>query len=339
VRSDTGGRERQIENPDSVSYLPAKMDSLALSIIANVYSEKFSIALQQAKELQKYSPERPEGFFFHAVVILQWMERYASTSKEDEFYKYCDKAIDRGRKLHALGQADGWSHFFMGGAQGLKGSYESWQQRWITAIKSAWTGVSTLRETQQYDSAIVDVNYGIGAYDYWRSAMMQTLWFLPKGDDNRQEGIEKLRIASENGRYTSLSAAAELIEVYENEQMYEQMLQQSLTLLEKFPNALQFHLGAAKSLFYLKRFDQCFTYTKKALMIAESDQTPNYDASITLRSLLAQMYVQQKKYQYALAECNRIDYYAISNELKSKLKKTLSVVKDIENECKKALKR
>ena len=106
----------------------------------------------------KRYPEHPAGYFFYAVVLDEWTGYYQSTKKENEFYRYCDLAVEKGQAMLDKQSTDAWAKFFVGGTEGLKGNFESRYERWITAFRYGWKGVSILKDLQKgiYDPQPAD---------------------------------------------------------------------------------------------------------------------------------------------------------------------------------------
>ncbi|HEX2958751.1 MAG TPA: hypothetical protein VHO70_18095 [Chitinispirillaceae bacterium] len=305
----------------SASALPVELHESAISTIENVYKENYEQAEIEAKKIIRRFPEHPAGYFFAAIVIDAWMAHYWSKSREDEFYKFCDLSISKGEELLEQDRNNEWAKFFIAGADGYKGTYEARFERWITAFRYGWQGVSKLIDMESSKSSIIDINYGIGNYDYWRSAMIKTLWFMPKVDDRRQKGIERLYLVKEKGIYTREAASSALVDILLNEKRYQEALTLSGEMLKKFPSSQFFLFGKAEALFGLDQNDKSVVYfemlQKKCEQYTEGD---NYMV-IMCHYWLAKNFLKLKKYTRSIMECNRMTYYKISADTKKMLDK------------------
>jgi tetratricopeptide (TPR) repeat protein len=309
--------------------LQPEMHEYAMSIIQYVYKDDFESAEIEAKKMIRRYPDHPAPYFFAAIAADAWMAHYWSKSRENEFYKYCDLAISKGEELLERNRNDEWAKFFIAGSDGYKGTYEARFERWITAFRYGWQGVSKLIDMESAGTTVVDVNYGIGSYDYWRSAMIQTLWFMPKVDDRRQKGIDRLYMVKEKGVYTKDAAAAALVDILLNEKKYEEALILSDEMLKKYPNTQLFLMGKAKALFGLENYEKSTVFFELLQKMCQEYKVGDSYMVITCHFWLAKNYLKQKDYTRTMMECNRMTYYKISGDTRKMLEKYFSEAESI----------
>ena len=301
--------------------LPGPMHGLALRSVELVYQEEFDKALETAKQIVRRVPQRPEGYFFCAVVLDSWAGYYQSSNRENEFYRYCELAVERGEAVLDRDPDDRWATFFVGGTEGLKGNYESRYERWITAFRNGWKGVSRLLELGERASSIYDVNYGIGTYYYWRSAMTKVMFWLPGVEDKRAEGIERLRKSMNHGVYTRQASAANLVDILVNEKRYEEAVALADSMLLRYPGALSFWWGKARALYGLGEFQTATENFKGILGKVESERLDNHYNAVRCHYWLAKTHFARGLYEKSVAECNRMGYYSLSQEIEKRLSK------------------
>jgi tetratricopeptide (TPR) repeat protein len=301
--------------------LPPPLHALALRSVDLVYQEDFDRALETAKRIVRRAPQRPAGYFFCAVVLDSWAGYYQSSDRENEFYRYCEQAIERGEAVLDRDPHDTWGTFFVGGTEGLKGNYESRYERWITAFRNGWKGVSMLLELQERATGINDVNYGIGTYYYWRSAMTKVMFWLPGVEDKRAEGIERLRKSMNHGVYTRQASAANLLDILVNERRYQEAMALADSMLTRYPKALSFWWGKAQALYGLGKWRRATEQFKAILAKVESERLDNHYNAVRCHYWLARIRFAQGLYGKALAECNRMGYYSLSQEIEKRLNK------------------
>jgi tetratricopeptide (TPR) repeat protein len=299
------------------------MLSMASQCIHSIYNADFKQAEQEARRLIKAHPDHPAGYFFLAVVLDVWMEHYQSTAKEEEFYRYCDLAIEKGEALLDADRRNVWAQFFVGGADGYKGTYESRQGRWITAFRYGWKGVSTLMDLRKACPEMKDIDYGVGCYEYWRSAMTRLLRWLPGVEDRREEGIRKLVDVNQNGLFTRFPAAAALVSIYCNEKRYGDALDLSQRMIEKFPNSLVFYWGKGEALLGSGRFEEAEEVYAYLLARVEAESYDNHYNAVTCHYWIAKIALVTKNYTQCIAECNRMRYYRLARDVASRLEKYL----------------
>lgn len=313
--------------------LPDDMHSWAMSSIDCVFKEDYRNAEEEARKIVRKYPDHPAGYFFMAAVLDSWMFRYQTSEKESEFYRYCDMAIEKGEKILSKDPDNEWARFFIGGADGFKGTYEARYERYITAFRFGWKGVSLLMEMASSGSKIVDIQFGIGSYDYWRSAMMKMLWWMPGVDDKRSQGIKKLRDVMHNGIYTKTAAAMGLIDIYNNEKRYSEALELAAVMIRKHPQALVFYWGRAKALTGLKKHDDAVKVYRYILSRLESDALNNHYNAVVCRLAIAENLMEEKNYDQALRELNIIKSYSLDGKIRKRLDKQLKEANDLRKEA------
>ncbi|NLE01049.1 MAG: tetratricopeptide repeat protein [Fibrobacter sp.] len=317
------------------THLPDEMHQAVLSVIDKVYNENFQEAEEDVRRIIKRYPDHPAGYFFMAVVLDAWMNFYQTNSKESEFYRYCDLAIEKGEKLLEKNGSgtDDWIRFFIGGADGYKGTFEARYERWITAFRFGWKGVSVLLNLEKKKSSIVDVNYGIGSYDYWRSAMIKVIWFMPKVEDRRQKGILRLYDARMHGIYTKNSASAALIDILLNESRFNDALQIANELEKMYPNCTLAKWGQAKALFGIKEYTKSANIFNEILNKVESASVDNHYNAALCHLWLAKIELAKGNYTEAVAQCNRMSYYEFEDQIRKRLEKPLNEAAGIKKQA------
>lgn len=303
----------------AVQPLPVEIDQAARRCIDYLYRDDFQQATKEARTIIRTYPDRPAGYFFYAVVLDSWMAFYQSDSKEDEFYHYCDLAIEKGEALAEANSEALWPRFFVGGAHGYKGTYESRYGRWITAFRHGWKGVSVLLELRKEYPRFKDVYFGIATYDYWRSAMTRVMVWMPGVEDKRESAINMLQVAKAEGTYTRMFAADHLLDILANEQRYEEMLELAGELLKQYPTCVAFHRRKGKALYHLKRYDEAEKTFRYVLGRVEAEAFDNHYNGALCHLWLARIALRKKQYTRAVAECNRMHYYSFGSEVKKRL--------------------
>jgi tetratricopeptide (TPR) repeat protein len=316
--------------------LPGTMQGGALASIEYVYTEKFKQAEDEAKSLIDKNPEHPAGYFFMAVAVDAWMAYYQSSKREEEFYRNCDMAIDNGERWLAKDPSNAWVKFFIGGADGYKGTYESRYERWITSFRHGWKGVSTLMDLAKTNPEIHDINFGVGTYHYWRSSMTKMLWWMPGVGNKCDEGIKEVCDAKNFGVFTKIPACVNLIAILLNEKRFNEADRISDEMLLKYPTTLLFCWGKAQALFGLGRYEDSKQVYEYVLSRVESEPIDNHYNAALCHFWLAKIFLKMKWYTQSVAECNRISYYKFDDEIKKRLEKFISEANSIKDQARAA---
>ena len=307
-----------------VPKLPDDMHTWASASVEMVFKEDFRNSEEEAKKIIKKYPDHPAGYFFQAAVLDAWMLRYQSKRREKEFFRLCDQAVEKAEKILSNNRDDEWARFFMGGAEGYKGTYEARYERFVTAFRYGWKGVSIFQNMASSGSKIPDIQFGIGTYDYWRSALMKMLWWMPGVSDNREVGIAKLKNVKENGVYSRSAAAMVLIDIYINECRFADALELSNEMVKKYPRAQIFRWGQAAAFQGLEMHDDAVKAYQFILSRNEIDPNSNHYNSVVARAAIAKSMVALGRYAEALEHVNAISKYEIDKDIRKRLDKTLS---------------
>ncbi|MBD3392156.1 MAG: hypothetical protein GF418_08765, partial [Chitinivibrionales bacterium] len=300
--------------------LPDAMHALALSSVDHVYKEEFKEARDDARRMMREYPDHPAGYFFMAAVIDARMEHLQTDDEEVDFYRHCDLAVSKGEALLEK-RDDPWVRFFVGGAHGARGTYESRYGRWITAFRFGWQGVTAFRELLEQAPGIKDAWLGIATYDYWRSAMTKKLWWMPGVEDKRDEAIGMLREVVAEGIYVREAAAKNLVPILNNEKRYREALAAAEGMLARYPNCLVFKWGRAEAKLGLGEPDAAEKEFKQILERVESQDVDNRYNVVRCRYFLARTYFRQKHYARCRDECRRIQRYELDTDTKRRLEK------------------
>ena len=299
--------------------LPEDMHELAVASINNVYDEKFKMAKSYAKRIIKNYTNHPAGYFFYAAILNSHMEYLQSEQYEAEFYRYCDNAISKGENLLEKEPGNVWVKFFVAGASGLKGTYESRYKRWLTAFKHGWRGVVIFREILETNPEMVDALYGIATYDYWRSAKTKMLWWLPGVEDKRGPAIQELNKLQVSGIYVKECSSLNLIDMLLNEERYNEALENADKILASYPSSLIAMWRKAEAHFGLEEYDKAEKVYNKILSRLEFEQfESNYNRALC-HYYLSKVYFHLERYKSCMDECNLMESLKLTSVSQKRL--------------------
>ncbi len=252
--------------PDATRQTP--VETLIKRGITIFTNEDMTAALDIFKSLIERDQEDPRGYFFTAAVYSVTMQDYKTRAFEHEFNRYITLAIDKAETRVQTNGQDAEAHFYLGGAYGYRGIDKTMVGSWLGAFLDGTRGVFHLQQALSFNPSFYDAYYGLGAYHYWVSAKSSILWFLPFFADERDRGIEEVRLASAKGEFSLYEAQASLVTVLMNEGRWEEALQEAEALLKRFPQDLSSHIQKGLILVELARWEEVereFTWIKEFL--------------------------------------------------------------------------
>ncbi|MCP4631957.1 MAG: hypothetical protein GY855_03445 [candidate division Zixibacteria bacterium] len=200
------------------------IDSIAIKAINQIHAEDFREAVNTFKSLIPLRPETPMPYFYIAASYLSLINEYRNPNYLGHFEVFIDSAVYFGEKSAEAESGTAEDYFYYGGALGYRGIHKSDIGDWWGAFKDGARARGKLVKAHELDSTNCDVYFGLGAYDYWRSAKTKVLWWLPFFADKREQGIEYTKIAINKGKYSSNEAKYALIRMYHEEKDFQTML-------------------------------------------------------------------------------------------------------------------
>jgi hypothetical protein len=197
-------------------------------------NNQFSRAESLYVELMRENPRHPMGYFYVGATLQAQMLDAEEYHREQEFYRYMNRAIRLADSLKQIGQADAWVYFYEGSAYIYRSFMKSKRDSWFGAYRDAVRGVSRLEKALTLDSTLYDAYLGVGSYKYWKSAKVD---WLPFVRDERAEGIQMVETAIEKGKFVHWVGRDQLCWILMNEHQYERALGIAQENLRNFPES------------------------------------------------------------------------------------------------------
>jgi tetratricopeptide (TPR) repeat protein len=183
------------------------------------------------------------------------------------------------------------------------------------------------------NSEIKDVFYGLGMYDYWRSALTKVLWWMPGIENKCSQGIKELIQAKDLGTYTTIAASANLVLIYNNEKRYEESLELADQMLGRFPESLAFLMGKGAALSGLSRFDDAEKIYRGILSKVEAESFDNHYNAVLCHFFIGKIYFKQRRAPQCIAECEKMESYNLEGNIKTRLNKYFSEASQIKEQA------
>lgn len=304
------------------SRFDAKTDSLIQSGIELSIHHDYSQAESIFQQLIEDYPNQPIGYFFMAATIQSKMMDYESDQWSEDFQRYIRLAIDFAKKNEAKNlEHDYWSMFCHGSALSYLAFYEGRNGDYLKAVSHGLSGISILKKIIKINPEFYDAGFGIGSYKYWRSRKTKILNWLPLVSDEREEGIDLVRQAVEQGKYTRYAAMNELIWILLDAGKAEEAYCWASRGLEKFPQSRFFLWGAAKSAFAFENYTASVTHFQQLLTSIINSPFDNYYNEYICRLKLAQCFSKLGKVADASAQIVCAESLSHSPGIEKKLKK------------------
>lgn len=198
-----------------------EVDQIIFRGVKLVHADSTFTAMEEFKKLIEIFPEDPIGYFYMSATLQTMMDDYRNYSYMDEFNKYMNLAIKTGEERKKKGNLTAYDCLYLGGAVGFRGINRALTGDWVGAFVDGLKGKGYLEKALKLDPEFYDVYYGLGTYHFWKSLKSRIFWWLPFVSDNRQMGINMVKLAIEKGKYAAEDAKLALVRIYVENKEYE----------------------------------------------------------------------------------------------------------------------
>jgi tetratricopeptide (TPR) repeat protein len=278
----------------------------AQSILDQIYSGDLTAAIDSAHKLQQDRPDHPIGYLLEEEALsweiwctsaefkynMSYARRRAKLPADDHYLDLASKIIQLSEH-HIAASGDTAStadmHFYAGMGDALFARLYGLRAETKLAARYGVRARERLIRAEALDPNLADADFGLGLYNYYAdtlSSMAKMLRFfmgIPGG--SKQDGIRQLNHAIAEGKLTPVEARFYLvISLHNYDQKYEQALEISAPLEEKYPTNPIFHLIRGDLYAKLGRKDQAIAAYRAAAAqhLTDPDSNSHVQALIHL---------------------------------------------------------
>ncbi len=208
------GNQNILAPTDDKAPIDSVFDMQLTTGLDYVLQSRFVEAITLFNKLEKQFPNHPAPNFYKVAVYQSWMLTYRFNAFQEELINNTELTIEKGRRLLEKNN-DPWLNFYVGGAYGYRALHLFRQHNWISAYFDSEAGINNFLTALEKWPNLYDCYYGLGVYNYWRTAKSKFLSFLMFWmKDKRQLGLQQLEISIKKGRYCPVDATHGLIIAY-----------------------------------------------------------------------------------------------------------------------------
>ena len=233
--------------------LPAVRRSMLLEIQEKSHQAEHAVAESLVREYVLRWPDDPTGYYARAVALQAKHFGCEGFLDETAIVAALNGAVERANERLRLNETDVWAQYMLGLALGFQSVDMLDRGRPFEAWKISRRSLSALDDVRRKAPEIADALLPLGAYHFWRGRAVAKWSWIPFVDDTREQGLQELRIASEAGYTTSISAQNILMWALHVDGRYEEALTLADSLLEKYPRNRSILQVRAEALYALDR--------------------------------------------------------------------------------------
>ena len=296
-----------VPSPASVA---SDIDSVANKGIDLVHREEFDSALTEFNTIIQAYPEEPVGYFFIAATYQTIIEDYRSDGYKDKFNRFVELAIQKGQAKLEGKNPSAMDYFYTGAALGYRGIFRAFHGNWWGAFWDGGKAKGMMEECLEHDSTVYDAYFGLGTYNYWRSAKSKVLWWLPFFGDNRQKGIDYTKLSIQKGKLAAIEGKYALVRIYAEEKDWNQVLAWYDSAKSVNPDDPFCLWLVGLAYIDLKNYDAAREVYTRLLKVQKSSAYFDLAGEMEVRYFFALLDYYQKQYRSALSQIG----YVLANK-------------------------
>jgi len=208
----------------------------ALQGEAMIFNRQYDKAEAHFTQLAQKYPDSPLGSFGLMALYNSKMFENFDFSLDQTFDQEQRRNKEVVDKIADSKTSTAWDNFLCGASSGLRGFYYIRKDEYLKALGESNQAKKCLERALELDPEFVDVNLGLGLFNYWKSVFTSRIKFLPIFKDRRQEGIGQIQKAISEGSVVNDLATAALAFVYHEANDGKLGLAPTQALLDKYPS-------------------------------------------------------------------------------------------------------
>ena len=263
-----------VHSQESIKF--SGVDTLIDNALEIFYQKKFDRAIQICDSIIAEYPDNPLGYLGLSGVYHLLMLNYRVSYYDHKFDSVTTLAIKVGEKVVKKHRNDAYAYFALGASYGFRGLNRIRKKQWLGAFHDGLRGISNIKKAHKLKKDLYDVYYALGLFYYWKSVKAKVLTALRLMKDEREKGIEYLKLVIEKGHLSRLEAKFALIEIYYYEDRYEEALAECKTLEEKFKEDPTWNYLMAKINGKLGHWEESKKYFYRVLKLLDEFPLKSY---------------------------------------------------------------
>ena len=162
-------------------------------------------------------PDRPEGFFFKALLYSSIYSVDAQQTVFDSLEYYFDTVYDITGKLLKTDPDNKYYLFYLGAGYGNMGLYYLRKNSYWKAYRYGKKGKNYLKKAIEVDPEFGDARLGIGVFQYYTAVLskyIKPLLYIIGMSGDKEKGLENIRLAVNKSYLSQVEARDFLSRIY-----------------------------------------------------------------------------------------------------------------------------
>lgn len=313
-------------------------DSIARAIISRALKETFMMeydkALQSTEELRRHYPNHAVYPLMRVGVLYCRMLDYEDLEDIDEFERWFDIAWKKTKELSESGET-AEANLYQGVLLGFRALLHQRLGEWWSSVRVGIKAAGHMKACLEQDSSYADAYLGVGTYKYWASRAMDFINWLPFIPDQKEEGIELMRRAMNEGLFGREISRSTLAWTLIDYNRPIEAVKLSIEGLKHYPGSRFYLWTLADGYFQMGRLQYAAQVYQQLYDSIHPLKRNNYYNELGICRKMGQIYLALNKPEDALTWAERGLSRPLNDFVKKRRKKTLEVLQQIKEEARK----
>lgn len=209
-------------------------------VSGDIYNDRFERAFSLLDSIQTHNGPAPVCRLYRAITFQAQMMAEESDYLKDDFFSLLDSLRADGDSLLAVGGDSALAYWLIGNSHAFRSLFLGRAGNILGSLRHGLAARSAYTKGYTIDPHFHDIAVGLGSYRYWKSVKTAAVNWIPLFKNERQAGIDLLRLAADSAEVSADAAKTALIWVYINEKRYIEAIRLARRMYRMYPDGLTF---------------------------------------------------------------------------------------------------
>lgn len=216
-------------------------------------------------EFEEHDSTDPGRHLFRALTFLSIMTDREENLYSSAFERLLDSTVmGCEKRLLTCDKPDSAvCYLYRGHVCAYKSLFQARFGSSMAALNEGLKARGEYRRGLEMDSTLYDLYLGLGSYHYWKTVKAGVLRTVGLFANERQKGIEEIKLALDSSIFSKDPAKSALIWIMLNEKQYDSALTLAKEMYKRYPNSNSFVWPMARAYYESGRFVEAAEYYDK----------------------------------------------------------------------------
>jgi tetratricopeptide (TPR) repeat protein len=232
-----------------------------------IYLRRYLEALQHFEVAGVEFPDSALGPLGRSLVYQSMMIENYDFQYEDPYRSEYSETSELLRIALRSGHDRSWTWFMYAVHLGIDAMYDVRRAEYVRALNKAWDAMEYIKKLSRREPQFHDAKLALGLYNYWRTAITESIPYLPRFGDHRELGLRQLREAREQGYLCSAPASIALTYSYIEGRKWAEATAEAEWARKRYPDNIINQMTLARVYRRQKQYDAALATFDRVLEI------------------------------------------------------------------------